>query len=168
MNENLKRDNIRMKKCKGIIICIMIGLLFAGCGKKEMTVGSVVKTEDINEFYYTVDESTYPPQFFRYYFHKENGQWMFHFEKREADHWPLREDDVTESCDISLSDEERDEFFSYIENGKITKRSDEPLDSSGPYLFIYWNGDKGDSQVYHFENYGKQKNFESFCSSLIR
>jgi len=47
MNENLKRDNIRMKKCKGIIICIMIGLLFAGCGKKEMTVGSAVKKETI-------------------------------------------------------------------------------------------------------------------------
>lgn len=81
----------------------MIGLLFAGCGKKEMTVGSAVKQADINEFYYNVDESTYPPQFFRYYFHKENEQWIFHFEKREADHWPLTEADVTESCDVNLA-----------------------------------------------------------------
>ena len=158
----------QMKKCKGILICIMIGLLFAGCGKKEMTVGSAVKQADINEFYYTVDESTYPPQFFRYYFHKENEQWIFHFEKREADHWPLTEADVTESCDVNLTDAERDEFFSYIINGRITRRSDMPLDSSGPYLFIYWTGDKDEYQVFDFEDYGKQKDFEAFCRSLIQ
>ena len=157
-----------MKKCKGILICIMFGLLFSACLKKEMIVGQTVKQMDINEFYYTVDKSTNPPEFFRYYFHKENEKWIFHFEKREADHWPLTEADITEVCDVNLSDAEAEEFFSYINNGKITKRSDAPLDSSGPYLFIYWNGDKGDYQVFEFEAYSQQKEFEVFCRSLIQ
>ena len=99
---------------------------------------------------------------------KENEQWIFHFEKREADHWPLTEADITEFCDVTLTDAERDEFFSYITNGKITRRSDMPLDSSGPYLFIYWTGDKDEYQVFDFEDYGKLKDFEAFCRSLIQ
>ena len=80
----------------------------------------------------------------------------------------MTEADVTEFCDVTLTDAERDEFFSYINNGKIKKRSDMPLDTGSPYLFIYWTGDKGDYQVFDFEDYGKLKDFEAFCRSLIK
>ena len=81
----------------------------------------------------------------------------------------MSEDDITKFCDVDLTDAQRDEFFSYITNGKVTKR-EESADSgdSGPWLFIYWDGDKDEYQVYSFESYAKQKEFEAFSESLIQ
>ena len=149
----------------------MFAFLFAGCQNLggELIVGERIQTPEIKDFYYTVSTSTNPPDFWRYRYYKDGDKWVFHYEKREGDHWPLSEDDITQFCDVDLTDAQRDEFFSYITNGKVTKR-EESADSgdSGPWLFIYWNGDKDEYQVYSFESYAKQKEFEAFSESLIK
>ena len=67
--------------------------LLPGNGPK--TVGTDVKMPDITEFYFTYSSSTYPPEFQRYRFLVKNGAHLFHHEKREGNHWPLTEKDIT-------------------------------------------------------------------------
>ena len=73
------------------LVCAMI--FFGGNGSK--IVGKNIKINDINDFYYTLDGSTNPPYFHRYRFYKEEGKYFFYHEKREGDHWPLTDGDIT-------------------------------------------------------------------------
>ena len=66
-------------------------------GIVSRVVGATVKQKDVTEFYYTLSSSTNPPRFQRYRFYTAEGKYYFYHEKREGDHWPLREEDVTVS-----------------------------------------------------------------------
>ena len=49
-------------------------------GKK--TVGKDILSDDITDFYYTYDTSTYPPEFQRYRFYAEDGRYYFYHETK--------------------------------------------------------------------------------------
>ena len=148
----------------GLAATVKGGSMF---GKKRAAVGTDIKQSDITEFYYTYDSSVNPPEFQRYRFYAEDGSFFFYHEKREGDHWPLREEDATVKGTLSLSEAEWQEFYSYLEEGYVTKR-EESIESgdSGPFLFLYWKNDKGTMQVFHFASYEKQKAMEAFCINL--
>ena len=157
-----------MKRNTLITICFIIILLLSGCtGFSEKTVGKDIAIEDISEFYYTYATSTYPPDYQRYLFYVDNGTSMFYHEKREGDHWPLSEDDITISGSIELSEEEWSYFFSLLKDGKVKKRS-ESADSgrSGPWLYLYWNGDRSKYQEFSFASWDAEVSFEEFCVEL--
>ena len=73
-----------------------------------MEVGKRIAKESVTDFYYTYASSTNPPDYQRYRFYTENGQYFFYHEKREGDHWPLTENDVTVSGTRELTDAEWD------------------------------------------------------------
>ena len=138
-------------------------------GDDSMTVGKSVSFNDITEFYYTYDSSANPPEFLRYRFYVNNGSYLFYREKREGNHWPLTTDDITSSETKWLSDSEWSEFMSIIEGGKVSKRSENTESGdSGPWLYIYWKGDKSKYQEFAFESYDKRLEFERFCESLSK
>ena len=141
--------------------------ILPGSGPK--VVGTDVTMEDITEFYYTYATSTYPPDYQRYHFYVKDGSYLFYHEKREGRHWPLTEKDVTVSGTKNLSPEEWEIFFSCVNGGKVEKRK-EHLESggSGPWLYLYWKGDKSKIQEYSFANLGKKTSFEEFCVKLAR
>ncbi len=147
---------------------ILAALLLAGCGtgllSSSKTVGKQVKEADITEFYFTRSGSTNPPTFQRYRLYAENSARYFYHEKREGDHWPLVESDITVSGTKELSDEEWNMFYSLLEGGTVRDRS-ENLDSGGdgPWLYLYWKGDRSKTQEYSFASYGKEKEFEDAC-----
>ncbi len=141
---------------------MLFGLL-----KKEFVVGKDIAKEDILQFYFTYDSSTYPPEFQRYRFYTEGGKLLFYHEKREGDHWPLSESDATVTGTKELSETEWDEMFSLLCGGTVRAR-EEHLESGGrgPWLFLYWKGDRGKIQEFTFAFYEKQREFEAFCVAL--
>jgi len=56
-----------------------------------------------------------------------------------------------------------------VKGGKVEKRK-EHLESggSGPWLYLYWKGDKAKIQEFSFANLGKKTSFEEFCVKLAR
>ena len=139
--------------------------LLPGNGPK--TVGTDVKMPDITAFYFTYSSSTYPPEFQRYRFLVKNGAHLFHHEKREGNHWPLTEKDITVTGTKELSQAEWQQFFNYLKKGKVEKRKEHLEDGGrGPWMFLYWKGDKGKIQEYSFPSWDAQKSFEEFCIKL--
>ena len=135
--------------------------------EKTFEVGKDIKQEDITDFYYTVDGSSYPPFFQRFRFYVEEGKHLFYHEKREGDHWPLRESDKTEYGVLNLNDDEWAAFFDYLINGTVKARTEEVIDgASGPWMYLYWKNDKAKYQEFGFESYGKRIEFEEFCETL--
>lgn len=162
---------ISAKRCFLISAAVLLtaALVIAGgimlFGKK--TVGKAVKKEKVYDFYYTVSTSTFPPHFQRYRFTAEDGKYLFRHETREGDHIPLTEADTTVSGTLELTEEQWNRFFELMEGGTVRNRT-ESLDSGykGPFLYLYWTGDRGKCQQFEFESYGKQKEFEEFCLEL--
>jgi hypothetical protein len=157
-----------------VSVCFLMGCtgeaksisdLLPGNGPK--VVGQDIKMGDITEFYFTYSSSTNPPEFQRYHFSVKDGVHRFYHEKREGNHWPLRETDITVSGTKELSQDDWQTFFNYIKDGKVEKRK-EHLESGGrgPWLFLYWKGDKGKFQEFAFPSWSAQKSFEDFCIKL--
>lgn len=135
--------------------------------KGELTVGTDIAPGDITEFYYTYSASTDPPVYRRYRFYAEDGKTCFSHEVREGDHWPLREEDISVSGTKELTPEEWGEFLDCVKGGAVKKRAEDPADgSSGPWLYLYWTGDRGEYQEFSFPAYGDRLAFEALCLRL--
>lgn len=145
----------------------MSALLTGLFGRRSAVVGDDIAGEDISEFYFTYDASTYPPEFQRYRLFKKDGRVFFYHEKREGDHWPLREEDATVTGTTELTGEQWDAFFDLLKGGVVRAR-EEHLEAggSGPWLFLYWKNDRGKIQEYSFASYEKQCAFEKLCEAL--
>ena len=134
---------------------------------KVYIVGKDIKSDEIKDFYYTVDGSSYPPYFQRFRFYVEEGKHLFYHEKREGDHWPLRESDKTEYGVLELNDDEWAAFFDYLKEGKVKDRDEEVVDGdSGPWMYLYWKNDKDKYQEFSFESYGRRLEFAEYCEAL--
>ena len=166
-----------------IAVCWLFAAAAAGCGETMppestepaaslpddavLTVGTEIAAEDLTEFWYTLDASVDPPVFRRYQFYRENGVWMFRHEKREGDHWPLAEADITVSGTVELDEEEQTAFLELLAGGTVRKRTETVTDGdAGPWLYLYWNGDPSDFQEFVFASREKTAEFEDFCASL--
>ncbi len=163
----------------GLLFC----MLLTGCGgtgvsgnmfmfgkaKKEKIVGKDIRKEDISDFYYTVENINFNAFYQRYRFYTEDGKYMFFHEsrRRENRYGPTTEDDVTLTGTIELEPDQWDEFYGFVEDGIVRDRED-AADSggSGPWLYLYWQGDKSRFQEFSFESYGKRESFEEFCVLL--
>lgn len=170
-----------MKKCKtGKGSCVVLGsifvviaiviaaLLFVQIKNREHVVGKDVAVETITEFYYTYSSSTYPPNYQRYRFFVEEGSYKFYHEKREGTNWPLTESQITRSDTIELSKEEWTEFLIFLKDGIVKKRNQSTeTGSSGPWLYLYWKGDRDKYQVFFFATINKMNAFEEFCKKLV-
>ena len=176
------RYDVMMKVLSGVIaLALFVFALFpaeaeAGTAKNTlklllnkgvMTVGDDIAAEDITQFYYTYSSSTNPPKYQRYRFYAEDGAHWFYHEKREGRHWPLTEADITASGSVKLSDEQWAAFFDLVKGGKVEKRKEHlESGSSGPWLFLYWNGDRSKYQEFSFPSWGARKSFEEYCVRL--
>jgi len=153
-------------------VALLCGALFmtGGCGaaeKKELVVGKDIAMTEIKDFYYTINSSTNPPEFQRYRFTNKDGKYSFYHEKREGNHWPLKEKDITVSGTVELNAGQWQEFAGYIKDGEVTKRTDNATSGGkGPWLYLYWSKDKGTHQVFNFADYGKRQGFEKLCLQL--
>lgn len=150
------------------VMSLMTISVYAG-GSKEMIVGERIKNDSIYDFYYTISSSTNPPEFQRYRFFSDDGKYYFYHEKREGNTWPLKEKHITQSGTIEISTSAWNDFLSLIANGSVIAREDDATSGGkGPYIYIYWKGDKDKYQVFSFSSLEKEKLFLELCHSLMK
>jgi len=152
--------------CGAAVIAVIVLLLILSANKARV-VGKNLAAQDITEFYYTDAASTNPPMYQRYHFYKEGNICKFYHEKREGSSWPLTESDITLSGRMELSQEEWAALIRCLEGGKV-KRREEKVESgsTGPALYLYWNGDKGRYQEFSFSSLNEKTAFEQMCAEL--
>ena len=135
--------------------------------RAEKVVGKDIELSKVQQFYYTYSTSTNPPDYQRYRIYLEDGKYWFYHEQREGDHWPLTEDDITVSGTKELSLMEREAFFDLLSGGRVIKRELDITDGkAGPWLYLYWDGDKGEWQQFSFAKPAMVQQFEEFCEKL--
>lgn len=140
--------------------------LFSGVGEK--VVGKKITEDKFKDFYYTYATTVNPPEFQRYRFYMEDGKAFFYHEKREGNNVFLTEDDITVSGTKELSGEEWAFFWNLIDGGSVRKRQENTQSGgSGPWLYLYWNGDKDICQEFTFKEYETVYEFEEFCKGLV-
>lgn len=136
----------------------------------KITVEGSIPAESITDFYYTVSNINYDAFYQRYRFFTEDGKHLFFHETRERkdDYGPATEDDTTAIGTVELTNGQWSEFYDHICNGTVKAR-EETADAggSGPWMYLYWNGDKSKYQEYYFASSGAQLKFVDFCVSLI-
>lgn len=119
------------------------------------------------DFYFTYSSTADPPKFQRYRFFKDGEERYFYHEKREGHKVFLTEDDITVSGTVRMTDEEWQKFWAFINNGAVYERTDDTRSGgSGPWLFIYWDGDRGTKQVLDLEDPASAIALEEFCEEL--
>lgn len=147
------------------LLCLTAAL--AGSGAKALTVGADIAPQDILQFYWTYDASTYPPRYQRYRFFVEDGKHLFFHETREGDHWPLTEADASVTGQMELTADEWQAFLDCLSGGTAVQWEDPILDGdAGPFLFLYWQGDGGVSHGFSFASRGESAAFEDLCEVL--
>ena len=163
-----------MRKRRLLSLCMLAGLLLGGCGrliKSEYTVGTDVRQADVTEFYYTYENINYNACYLRYRFYVEDGKYYFYYEARERkdDYGPTTEADVTAKGTVELTEAQWTAFFDLLRDGTVVKRGDSAeTGSRGPWLYLYWTGDKSEIQEYSFASLDKRGEFEDFCEELAQ
>lgn len=154
--------------CAAVVLLLLLLVVYMN-GAVGRTVGETVKLKDVTDFYFTYSTSTDPPLFQRYRFYlEENGKPVFYHEKREGDHWPLREGDVTLSGTKELTGEQWAAFFECLRGGRVRKRRESAESGSrGPWTYLYWRGDHGKIQEFTFPSPEARRTFEDMCLALV-
>lgn len=161
-----KREGKGYMKILAVAVAVLIMAVFAAKGRQR-TVGADIPASDVTEFYYTTAASTNPAYWRQYRFYMEGEQWWFFHKTRQGSQWPLTEKDVTACGAKQLSLQEYEQFTACISGGKVTKRTENADSGSrGPWLYLYWKGDKGEYQQFAFADYTAQQNFEQLCAEL--
>ncbi len=156
------------KYIMAVLLCASMVFGLSGCGKKEYVVGNDIKKEEINDFYWTVSTSTFPPHFQRYRFYVDDGKPYFYHETRDGDHFPLYEEDVIVSGTRELPAEEFDKFIESVSGGTVKAREESTeTGDSGPWTYLYWENDKDNIQQFSFANRSKEIAFEELCAELL-
>ncbi len=146
-------------------IAACLALNCVGCAK---TVGKKITKEKFKDFYYTYSTTVNPPEFQRYRFYMEDGKAFFYHEKREGNKVFLTEEDITVCGTKELTGEEWDTFWNLISGGNVAKRKEYvTAGNSGPWLYLYWNGDKDVYQEFSFKEHETLYEFEAFCKTLV-
>ncbi len=155
--------------CLGCVVAVLLLLsaVLYLTGVVSRTVGKAVQLKDVTEFYYTLSTSTNPPHYQRYRFYASEGKYYFYHEKREGDHWPLREEDITLSGTKELTEAQWSAFFDCLRGGTVRRRQ-ESADAGGrgPWLYLYWRGDWGKIQEFSFADLKARYAFETMCLAL--
>lgn len=145
------------------VVCVFGWMLL----NNTKTVGKTIKEDAFREFYYTYSTTVNPPEFQRYRIYTENSKRMFYHEKREGNTVFLTEEDITVSGEVELTPEEWERFWSFISGGTVKARKERvTAGGPGPWLYLYWNGDKDKYQEFTFADSEKKTEFEEFCMEL--
>lgn len=132
-------------------------------------VGTDIKMEDINDFYFTKENINYGAYYQRYRFYVEDGKHLFFHETRERkdDYGPCTEADTTKTGTIELTDEQWAEFYDLVDGGTVKAREESvEAGGDGPWTYLYWTNDQSKIQQFSFASYETQDAFVEFCLSL--
>ena len=162
-----KKMYAAVKTALAVALAVLTAGFGAECWARQVTVGMDIAMSDVTDFYYTYSTSTNPPYYQRYRFYVDGQQRMFYHETREGGGWPQTEKDITASGTMRLGDEEWSEFFECVKGGTVQDRREHvEAGGAGPWLFLYWKGDRAKCQEFSFASPGARSAFEALCKRL--
>ena len=160
---------------KAFLVGLCAAVIPGGCTKKENADLSAritnrnIPVADVRDFYYTYENINYNAFYQRYRFYAEDGKYMFFHETRERpnDYGWTTEEDRTAVGTIEIGEAGWAEAMELLKDGTVSRRKDSAeAGDSGPWLYIYWKGDKDKDQVFAFASYKDLKTFEEYCRKL--
>ena len=154
-----------------IVFAACLALSCIGCAgiARVNIVGEKITKENFKDFYYTYATTVNPPEFQRYRFYMEDGKAFFYHEKREGNNVFLTEEDISVCGTKELSSKEWDAFWNIIDGGGVKNRKENVESGNpGPWLYLYWDGDREKCQEFTFKEYDKVYEFEAFCEELVK
>lgn len=148
-------------------IAVILGIVGSNMFGASKKVGKDILPGDISEFYYTKASSTNPPTYLRYHFYTEGSKWVFRFETREGNHFPLTEEDITQSASRALTESEQQDFLALLSGGTVSKMKESTESGdAGPWLYLYHKNDRSKYRQFAFESTARLAEFETFCKAL--
>lgn len=145
-------------------LAVAIYLIF--CRDRTLRVAQIGEAR-FRDFYFTYASTTDPPKFQRYRIYADGEGRYFYHEKREGHKVFLTEDDITISGTIGMTDEEWQKFWAIIKDGTVSERTEDTRSGgSGPWLFIYWDGDGDTKQVLDLAEPAAAMELEKLCEEL--
>lgn len=134
---------------------------------RTYVVGKSIQPQSVTQFYHTVSTTTNPAQYQRYHFYEENGAHFFFHETRMGNHWPLTEEDAAVKGIVQLTDAQWAQLLELLDGGSVCRRGETAVSGgSGPWMYLYWTGDRGKVQEFAFASQEKEAAFEEFCLKL--
>ncbi len=137
--------------------------------KRDRLVGKHIKREAVLELFYTVENIHYGAFYQRYHFYREGEGFVFEHETRERpdNYGPTTKEDVTGAGSLHLTDPEAARFYELLCGGRVKKRETaKETGDRGPWIYLYWKGDKKTYQSFDFPSPEKLGAFVAFCQSL--
>ena len=158
---------------KHLIALLMILLLLPAAGTAQEVseevkiVGEEILFEEVTDFYYTVDASTFPPYYQRYRLYTEDGTHFFYHETREGGGWPQTEENITRSGTKELGEDQWDALCGLLRGGEARVREEYLTDGdAGPWMYIYWKGGEEEGREFFFASREKEVLFEEVCEEM--
>ena len=135
--------------------------------KNKLTVGKDVPFSELKELVYTVATTSYPPYSVRYRFEFSSDEVRFFYTRKEGKSLPLRDEDIVENKQGTLTEEQKKRLFESLSGGKLRKRKESiTTGDSGPWVYLYCLEDFGKTE-FSFEIYLKSTAFLALCNELI-
>lgn len=156
----------RMRRCLASLLALALCVLAPGA-RAEAVVGADIAMEDIAEFYYTIDAPLAESFTLRYRLYTENGEKRLYHETRQGGAWPQTEEDTVFSGTAALTDADWEALCDCLRDGYVKSDDGELNDGDdGPWMYLRWTGDGGESRAFEFASIERQAGFEALCSRL--
>ena len=149
------------------LVLILVSAVVFWCFFADKTVGSSVPFDSINEFSCSWYSTAFPAENTEYRFVRSGSGWTYSYKHLKGEHLPLTEEDLIDSCTLSLSDEQTARFYSFLESGKVSRHKESvEAGGSGPWYLIRFSGDRDSFIDFSFADYDREESFHQFCSEL--
>ena len=81
----------------------------------------------------------------------------------------LTDGSIVSSGTVRLTEAQWGEFFELLKDGTVVKRGGSADSGSrGPWLYLYWTGDKSQYQQFSFDSISTRRAFEDLCAELAQ
>lgn len=148
-------------------VLILVSAAVFWCLFADRTVGSSVSFDSINEFSCSWYSTAFPAENTEYRFVRSASGWTYSYKHLKGEHLPLTEADLIDSGTLALNDEQTSKFFSLLGSGKVSRHKESvEAGRSGPWYLIRFSGDRGSFIDFSFADYGREEEFQEFCSEL--
>lgn len=156
-------------KLRSLLIPLLAALLLGCSGTGVKTVGKQVPASAVTEFYWTYDHLEYPASYLRYRLFTEDGAYYFFYDKREKQGYgPTTEADRTACGTVALTETQWQQALQLFDGGTVQARTESvTTGGSGPWQYLYWNGDRGKEQVFTFADAAAAAAFTALCEEWM-
>ena len=166
----MRRFLNRPRRGRALAALLLARFTLSGC-RGMKTVGKEIPAAHITSLVCTWENINYNAHFQRYRFDVEDGAVVFSHETRSRPgrYGPTTEADITAAGSFELTPAERETLLSLLSGGTVTAREEAvTAGDDGPWIYLYWRGDRDRDQAFSFPDPARQQAFVEFCAGLAK